>query len=166
MIFRIFIFISVFATQNLFSQDYATLIQEHKYSKAWKKIQKSLHRDSNDVNSLFYASIVCCSESAGNIYNPDASYIFFRKAKTIYLGTTDFSTLEALGQKNITIYSFKSLLDTISNSKLKQAAIINTEEIYIKILQEIPDLPSAEHSIEEWRLNLLNRFYSQIIFSF
>ena len=116
------------------SQNFSNLIENGKYSKVWKKCQKGLKKSPDDVELLYFSSVVASSSLSGNLYSPQTAYSYYLNAQLKYSNISNEKELNKYDRIPINYTSFRVLSDSIYVGALNQANKINTEEVYIDLL--------------------------------
>lgn len=137
----LFLFI-ILLPLSLFSQKEKKLINDGKFSQAHELLIKSITKDSLDVETNFYLSILFIQETSNDFFSIKLSHNYYLKAKYLFNLITDNRTLEKLNKREINKESIFMIRDSIFNVGYRNAKSINNEQAYIEFIQldkEIPD---------------------------
>ena len=129
------------------SQNFSNLIENGKYSKVWKKCQKGLKKSPDDVELLYFSSVVASSSLSGNLYSPQTAYSYYLNAQLKYSNISNEKELNKYDRIPINYTSFRVLSDSIYVGALNQANKINTEEVYIDLLSFYKEITDKYKSI-------------------
>ena len=124
------IFCLLLSLSSLYGQDsYLKLIDKAKFSKAEKKINKSLKKEPLNV-VLHYAKSRLLIQRKYNGYNPPISYEYLSTTEQLYNKNSDEKELEKLNKIPLNSSIILYYLDTICLYALDDAIEINTVESY------------------------------------
>jgi hypothetical protein len=126
----------------IFSQKGKKLIQEEKYSQAYVYLNKNLSKDTSDIESNYYLSLLYIQEKANEYFSINFAHEYYIKTMDLYNSLNDGKSIEKLKNKDITEATINLLHDSIINVGYRIARSKNNEQSYIDFIQldnEIPD---------------------------
>ena len=136
----LFLLIVLFLPIFSFSQKEKKLIESGKYTQVYDLLTKSYSKDSSDLETIYYLSILHNKESAKDYFSVKLSYQYYLKTKYLY-PLVDSKKYEKLNKEGISIESIENLRDSIFYSAYRESLTKNTEEgynLFINMDKEIP----------------------------
>lgn len=125
-----------------FGQAYMKLIEKGKYSKAEKKLNKSLVKQPDDI-ALNYSMALLLTKRGYKGYDPKRSYEFLLKSNRTYMALNDEKTVKNLNKVSINSAWFTAYTDTITRCALHDAIALNTVEAYQDFLNVYRTAPES-----------------------
>jgi len=125
---RIIVLLSVlflYTNISLSQNSYIRLIENGKFSKAEKKLNKELSKNPDDIELNYSMSVLLSNRKYKN-YSPSRAYEFAVKSKDHYGLVKDDKELKRLNKIPIDNNLYLSLFDTISRKALEDATEVNT----------------------------------------
>lgn len=122
-------------SQLVFSQSrYTKLLEKGKFNKVWKKVEKNLAKDPQDLEANYYAALISSNPESGKLYNPYQSYLNYATSFNDYITINDYKQLERLAKEPIALSNYSSLLESILKNALKDAAQYKNIDSYERYL--------------------------------
>jgi hypothetical protein len=141
----VFFIIVMFHPLFLMSQKGKKLIQEEKYSQASDFLMKALTKDSSDIETNYYLSVLYIQEKANEYFSINLAHEYYVKTKHLYNSLKDEKTLEKLKNKDISDEKINMIHDSIINVGYRIAKSKNIEQSYIDFIKLDNQIP--EHLI-------------------
>ena len=115
-------------------------IEKGKYSKADKKIEKSLTKVPSDIELTYYKARLYM-EPGFKKYDPKLSYRLLLDSRDSFKKITDDKELKKLSKIPIDVSIYHNYIDTVCIRALDDAININTEDAYIDYLNYYSLMP-------------------------
>ncbi|MDY0142013.1 MAG: OmpA family protein [Bacteroidales bacterium] len=127
---KLFFFILLLIPMLGFTQSsYLKYIEKGKFSKAEKKIEKSLSKKPGDVELIYYKSRLYM-EPKFNKYDTKESYSLLLDSRTSFRKITDEKELKSFNKIPLDNTVYNNYIDTICIRALDDANLINSEDDY------------------------------------
>ncbi len=122
-------------SQLVFAQSrYTKLIEKGKYSKVWKKVEKTLAKDSQDLEANYYAALISSTPESRKFYDPYGSYLNYATSFNQYITISDYPQLERLAKAPISLSTYSSLLESILTNALEDVSQTQNIDAYERFL--------------------------------
>ena len=135
MLIRVFsLVLSIAFAGSVASQDFSRLIERGKYSKTYKKANKTISKNPQSVEANYFLAVVKSKEASKNLYDPKEAYVLMNTAQALYGDIFEIKLLNKLDKIPINITAFRSLTDTVCRTALSDAQKANTLQGYLDYL--------------------------------
>jgi hypothetical protein len=124
------------------SQKGKKLIEDGKYSSAFTYLFKSLSKDSNNIETNYYLSLLYIQESAKDYFSIRLSHKFYVRTKNILSSLIESKMIEKLKESGISNESVNALGDSIFIAFYRESEKINTEQAYINFIAIDKEIPN------------------------
>lgn len=144
---NILLLVFLFHPIIIFSQKGKKLIQEEKYTQAYEYLNKNLSKDTSDIESNYYLSLLHIQEKANEYFSINFAHEYYIKTMDLFNSLNDRKSIEKLKNKDISEATINSLHDSIINVGYRIARSKNNEQSYIDFIQLDNEMP--DHLIKE-----------------
>jgi len=168
---RLGLIVLILCSQLVFAQSrYTKLVEKGKYGKVWKKVEKNLDKDPQDLEANYYAALITSIPESGKLYDPYQSYLYYATSFNHYILISDYRQLERLAKDPISLSTYSSLLDSILNNALQDVSKTKNIDAYERYLShfQVPKLNANTEKVEGYiaiALNQRNQIAFDIAFS-
>ena len=168
---RLGLIVLILCSQLVFAQSrYTKLVEKGKYSKVWKKVEKNLDKDPQDLEANYYAALITSIPESGKLYDPYQSYLYYATSFNHYILISDYRQLERLAKDPISLSTYSSLLDSILNNALQDVSKTKNIDAYERYLShfQVSKLNANTEKVEGYiaiALNQRNQIAFDIAFS-
>ena len=141
--FYLFIFLIFYSGLFFCQKNYTKDIEKEKYSKVIKKCEKTLIKDPENIQCLYFLALIKSRKNSGKYYNTSEAYNSIIKSKKLFSQVQDFKSLEFFSEIPINYNKFQELLDSIASnaySDIKNSNDLSDFEEFLQYFLEVPSI--------------------------
>lgn len=126
--------------QEANGQKIDALISKGNYEKAMSKIQTKIKKSGEDIEALYYLSVIHYKNKSTYFSLPDA-FKTYNILNNLFKSLADLKTIEKLNSKGINSQTIEAISDSIYIKDLSLTSEQNSETSYNDFLGRYPELP-------------------------